>query len=88
MELQAVTWKCNGLHVIHYITFVTLHACLLSENSHPYSSLSEDHNGILYLANLPSLASRAEQRQEALCSDNYQQALIKIIPKEYIDLML
>ena len=23
MELQAVTWKCNGLHVIRYITFVT-----------------------------------------------------------------
>ena len=28
MELQAVTWKCNGLHVIRYITFVTLHAWL------------------------------------------------------------
>ena len=54
-----------------------------SENSHPYSSLSEAHNGILYLANLASLASRTEQRQEALCSDYYQQALIKIIPKEY-----
>ena len=26
MELQAVTWKYNGLHVILYITFVTLHA--------------------------------------------------------------
>ena len=41
-----------------------LHA--LSENSHPYSSLSEAHNGILYLANLASLASRTEQRQEVL----------------------
>ena len=55
----------------------------MNENSHPYSSLSEAHNGILYLANLASLASRTEQRQEALCSDYYQQALIKIIPKEY-----
>ena len=37
-----------------------LHA--LSENSHPYFSLSEAHNGILYLANLASLASHTEQR--------------------------
>ena len=28
MELQAFTWKCNGLQVIRYITFVTLHAWL------------------------------------------------------------
>ena len=27
MELQAVTWKCNGFHLIRYITSVTLHAC-------------------------------------------------------------
>ena len=28
LELQAVTWKCNGLQVIRYITFFTLHAWL------------------------------------------------------------
>ena len=26
MELQAIAWKCNGLHVIGYTSFFTLHA--------------------------------------------------------------
>ena len=36
MELQAVTWKCNGLHVIRYITFVTLHAWVYRYHSEVY----------------------------------------------------
>ena len=31
----------------------------LSDYNHNYSSISEAHNGILYLANLASLASRS-----------------------------
>ena len=46
----------------------------LNDDSHTYSSLSEAHNGILYLANLASLASRSADRQ---------QALLRIMPKEY-----
>ena len=55
----------------------------LNDYNHSYSSLSEAHNGILYLANLASLASRSADRQEALCADYYQQALLRIMPKEY-----
>ena len=55
----------------------------LNDFNHSYSSLSEAHNGILYLANLASLASRSADRQEALCADYYQLALLRIMPKEY-----
>ena len=55
----------------------------LNDYNHTYSSLSEAHNGILYLANLASLASRSADRQQALCADYYQQALLCIMPKEY-----
>ena len=55
----------------------------LNDYNHNYSSLSEAHNGILYLANLASLASRSADRQQALCADHYQQALLRIMPKEY-----
>ena len=55
----------------------------LSDTNHHYNSLSEAHNNILYLANLASLASRSTARQDALRADYYQQALLKIMPKDY-----
>ena len=55
----------------------------LNDYNHNYSSLSEAHNGILHLADLASLASRSADRQQALCADYYQQALLRIMPKEY-----
>lgn len=55
----------------------------LNEHNHNYFSLSEAHNGILHIANLASLASRSEERQSALCADYYQQALLRIMPRDY-----
>ena len=55
----------------------------ITEFNHQYTSMSEAHNGILFLANLASLSSRKQERQDALCAGYYQQALIRIIPREY-----
>ena len=55
----------------------------MTENNHPYSSLSEAHNDLLQLCNLASLAARARERQIVLASDWYQQTLLRIIPREY-----
>ena len=55
----------------------------LNEYNHDYGSLSEAHHGLLHLSNLASLSSRSEHCQTAISADLYQQALLKIIPRDY-----